>query len=241
MSDSDVPVARDGCPCGRTDEHGPHEYDTTPPVPPEPRWAVDLIDCGRDDGVQVCATWAEADEFRQSYIQPLKLVPNDCERNAIIHRASPGTRLGYHPRAPYMNDRREAITVGAEMSRDSTRSVLDALLTAWWEWGTDDVSEFLVRAVLPLVAAREAAAQAENERPDPRKFVSVEDANRVLAEARAERDAAYRAGLDAAVKAIEALRANPDQQSEQVARTRGIGLLMAARAVRALDVPKENR
>jgi hypothetical protein len=65
-------------------------------------WAVDLIDCGRDDGVQVCATWAEADAFRQSYVASAEQMQH-CERTAVIHRAVPGTRLGYRDPAPYFD------------------------------------------------------------------------------------------------------------------------------------------
>lgn len=30
-------------------------------------WLVDLICCGHDDGIEACATWTQADGFRESY------------------------------------------------------------------------------------------------------------------------------------------------------------------------------
>lgn len=60
-------------------------------------WAVDLVCCGRDDGVQIMATWGEADAFRKSWVDF-----DGHERVAVIHRATQGTRLGYHERAPYL-------------------------------------------------------------------------------------------------------------------------------------------
>ena len=30
-------------------------------------WLVDLICCGRDEGIEACSTWEMADQFRESY------------------------------------------------------------------------------------------------------------------------------------------------------------------------------
>ncbi len=30
-------------------------------------WLVDLICCGKEDGIEACESWDEADDFRESY------------------------------------------------------------------------------------------------------------------------------------------------------------------------------
>jgi hypothetical protein len=42
-------------------------------------WLVDLICCGHDDGIEGCATWEQADSFRESY----------CTGTATAHWSRP--------------------------------------------------------------------------------------------------------------------------------------------------------
>jgi hypothetical protein len=70
----------------------------------ESRWAVHFICCDRDNGVQVCATWADADSFRESYtsgpyVAELGHSTHETDsghrRAGVVKHAPDGIRLGY--------------------------------------------------------------------------------------------------------------------------------------------------
>jgi len=61
QADSDEPGARSVC-----DSGGRWRIDVPGGAPP--RFGVKLTCCGRDDGGWLAATWAEADRFRETYL-----------------------------------------------------------------------------------------------------------------------------------------------------------------------------
>jgi hypothetical protein len=83
---------------------------------PDTRWAIELTCCGRANGFQVCATWADADSFREGYTGDYALGAtgfqtidphgysgdgyNGHQRSGRLFSVPTTTRLGYHDTSP---------------------------------------------------------------------------------------------------------------------------------------------